>query len=326
MRAVIYEGFGGVEVLKIVSLPDPEPGPEQLLVRVRAAALNRADTLQRKGEYSPPPGESTVLGIEIAGEVVAAGSGVRGIVPGERVFGLIGSGGYAELCLLDQGMAIPVPEGWSWAEAAAVPEGFFVADTTLIQLGKLKKENTVLVHAAGSGMGSACVQLAHHVGAEVLCTAGSAEKIERAKLLGAVAGVNHKTHDFAEEVLRLTGGEGVDLVVDFVGATYLSRNLAVLKPGGRLVQAGLLTGWEATLNLMTLVLRRLQILGTAMRPLPIAEKRLIAARFREQWLPELVAGRLVPIVDSVFPFTEVARAHETMEENRNFGKIVLTFD
>ncbi len=329
-RAVVFDGHGGVEVMRIAAVPRPEPGPEDLLVRVRASALNRADLLQRSGEYHPPPGESGIAGVEIAGEVEAWGEGVQGFRRGDRVMGLVGSGGYAGHCLLDAGMAVPVPDAWSWAEAAAVPESFYTADTTLFELGELGPGQTLLLHAAASGVGTACIQLAREVGARVFCTAGSDEKIARCLELGADAGVNYKTHDFVDAVRGWTGGTGtggtggVDVVEDFIGIPYLGRNLSVLKDGGRLVQVGLMGGWAGEIDLLPVVLRRLQIKGSAMRPRSLADKRAITRKFRDRWLPLFLEGRLRPVVDSVFPFEQVADAHEHMEANRNFGKIVLT--
>ena len=323
MRAVVCRGNGGPEVLAIAEVPDPEPGPQELLVRVRAAALNRADVMQRQGPYAPPPGVSPILGVEIAGEVVAMGAEVTGHAVGERVCGIVGGGGYAELCPLDAGMAIDVPDGWSFAQAAAVPEVFFTADTTLFELGRLAAGQTVLVHAGGSGVGTACVQLARAAGATAVVTAGSAEKIARAIELGAAAGWNHREVDFVAAVLDWTGGRGVDLVEDFIGGPYLPRNLAVLKDEGRLILVGDLAEEPATVDVLPIILRRLQILGSAMRPLAIEAKRAIARRFRERWLPKLLAGDLHPVIDRVFPFAEVAAAHAYMEANRNFGKILL---
>jgi NADPH2:quinone reductase len=327
MRAVVFDGFGGPQVLRIAAVPRPVPGPGQLLVRVRAAALNRADLLQRSGVYAPPPGESAIPGVEIAGEVEAWGDAVEGFDRGRRVFGLVGSGGYAEHCLMDAGMAIPVPAGWSWAEAAAVPEAFFTADTTLFELGEIAAGQSVLIHAAASGVGTACIQLAREAGARIFCTAGSEEKLARCRELGAEAGINRWTHDFAARVLELTDGAGVDVVEDFVGVDYLARNLAVLKEGGRLVQVGLLSGgWQGEIDLRAVILRRLQIKGSSMRPRSLAEKRAITRRFEERWLPLLTAGRLRPVIDSVFPLERVAEAHARMEANLSFGKILLTLD
>lgn len=323
MRAVVLEGYGGPEVMRIRELARPEPGPEELLVRVRAAALNRGDLVQRSGEYPLPPGASPLLGVEIAGEVEACGPAVRDVRPGERVFGLVNGGGYAEYCVMDRGMAVPIPDGWSFTSAAAVPEAFFTAHETLFELGGLKAGQTVFIHAGGSGIGTACIQLAHHVGARVLFTAGTQEKIRRAMELGADAGINRTTHDFAEEVLRLTEGAGVDLVEDFVGAATLERNLSLLKPEGCLLLVGLMDGMRAEVDLARIVLRRLQIKGTAIRGRTLEARRAITRRFQRHWLPELVAGRVRPIIDSTFPLERVADAHRHMEANASFGKIIL---
>jgi len=327
MRAVTFDGHGGVEVLRISDVPRPVAGPGELLVRVRSAALNHADTLQRKGEYSAPPGESAIPGVEIAGEVEAWHPELSGFSRGDRVCGIVGSGGYAEYCRLDAGMAVPVPEGWSFVDAAATPEVFYTADTTLFELGGLAAGQTVLIHAAGSGVGTACIQLAREVGATIVATAGADEKLERCRALGAHLGINYKRQDFAAEVQRFTGGRGVDVIEDFVGTDYLAKNLSVLKDGGSLVLVGILGSLEpATVDLLPLILRRLQIKGSSMRPRPLADKRAITATFRRRWLPLLVEGRLQPVIDSVFPWEQVAEAHRRMDENRNFGKILLTLD
>ena len=326
MKAVTQNGAGGPEVLRVSQVERPEPGAEQVLVRVRASALNRADTLQRKGMYPPPEGESEYLGLELAGEVEALGPGVEGFSQGDRVFGLVGGGGYAEYALIDHQMAMPMPEGWSFTDAAAVPEVFFTANETVFVLGALQPGETVLIHAGGSGVGTAAIQMAHHMGAKVYFTAGSQEKIERAMALGADGGINYKTHDFGEEIQRLTDGAGVDVVEDFLGASYLSRNLSVLRPGGRLVLVALMGGAKCEIDLSRVLRSRLQVFGSVMRSRSLADKREITARFRERWLPPLIEGKIKPIIDSVYPLEEVVAAHEAMEANRNFGKIILSMD
>jgi putative PIG3 family NAD(P)H quinone oxidoreductase len=325
MRAVIVPTPGGIEALTIAHLPVPTPAPDQVLVRVRAAALNHADMLQRAGEFPAPPGESDVLGVEIAGDVVACGDRVA-IAPGSPVFGLVGGGAYADFCLLDAQMAIPVPIGFSYAQAAALPEVFFTADTTMFGLGGLTAGQSVLVHAGGSGLGSACIQMARRAGARVACTVGSAAKIAPARALGADLVVDHTRQDFVREVLEWTGGEGVDLVEDVVGADYFERNLAVLKDGGCLMQVGVMSGTKCALDLDTIVLRRLQVKGSVMRMRPIEAKRAITRRFVERWLPELVSGAIVPVVAAVISLADVARAHAMMERREHFGKIILDVD
>ena len=334
MKAVVLNGTGGPEVLGMGRVPVPEPGAEQLLVRVKASALNRADTLQRQGLYAPPPGDSEILGLELAGDVVAWGSEVTGFAAGGRVFGLVGGGGYAEYALLDAQMAMPIPDGWSYQDAAAVTEVYFTCNETLFVLGGLDAGQSVLIHAGGSGVGTAGIQMAVQAGATVYFTAGSAEKIARAEALGAqvlggsapVTGMNYKEQDFQAEVLRLTSGEGVDVVLDFIGADYLARNLAVLKTAGRLILAALMGGALGEIDLGLVLRKRLQIKGSVMRSRPLADKRAITERFRKRWLPLLIEGRIKPVIDCAIPLEQAREAHEYMEANRNFGKILLTID
>jgi putative PIG3 family NAD(P)H quinone oxidoreductase len=323
MQAIAVSTPGGPEVLRLTSLPDPTPTPEQIMVRVRATALNRADVMQRMGNYAPPPGESNILGLELAGEVETVGSAVKGMAPGDRVFGLVGSGGYAEKAVIDARMAMPIPAGWSFVEAAAVPEVFFTAQETLFTLGQLREGETVLIHAAASGVGTAGIQMARETGARILVTAGSAEKIQRCIDLGATAGCNYKEHDFADWVKEVTNGQGVDLIEDFIGAAYWDRNLRCLKTGGRLVLVGLMGGVKVEANLGLLMTKRLQVFGSVLRSRSLSEKIAITQRFRARWLPLLAAGRIKPIIDKVFPLAQAADAHRYMEENRNFGKIIL---
>lgn len=324
MRAVTQDRPGGPEVFRLCELPRPVPGPRQLRVRVRAAALNRGDILQRSGAYPLPPGvASPLIGVEVAGEVEACGAEVRGFEPGQRVFGLVDGGGYADACLMEAGMAIPMPAGWSFVEAAATPEAFFTAHEALLELGGLHAGQSVLVHAGGSGVGTACIQVARAVGARVFFTVSTEEKRRRCLALGGEAGVLRTEQDFARELPVLTGGAGVDLVADFVGGAALARNLSVLKFGGCLLLLGVLEGMEGALDVRQAILRRLQLRGMSLRPLALEEKEAVTRRFRERWLPELEAGRVHPIIDSTFPLERVADAHRRMESNASFGKIVL---
>lgn len=323
MRAVIFDEPGGPEVLKVGQVADPVPGGDQLLVRVRATALNRADTLQRQGLYPPPPGESDVLGLELAGEVEAVGSAVRNVHVGDRVFGLVGGGGYAEKAVLDARMAMPIPSGWSFAEAAAVPEVFFTAQETLFTLAQLRADETVLIHAGASGVGTAGIQMARETGANVLVTAGSAEKVARCIELGAAAGCNYKERGFADWVQDRTDGRGVDVIEDFIGAAYWDDNLKSLAPGGRLVLVGFMGGTKAETNLGLILMKRLRILGSVLRSRPLADKIDITRRFLDDWLPLLEAGRIEPIIDRRFRLHEAADAHRYMEANKNVGKIIL---
>jgi len=328
MRAVLIRPpGGGPEVLQIGEAPLPEPGPEQLLVRVRATALNRADTLQRRGHYPPPPGESGILGLELAGEVAGLGGAVSDFKVGDCVFGLIGGGGYAEFALLDHRMAIPIPPGWSFEQGAAIAEVFYTANETIFVQGGLAAGETVLIHAGGSGVGTAGIQMASAIGARVLFTAGSEDKIARAQELGrggSVTGINYKTQDFQQEVMRRTDNQGVDVVLDFLAASYLAKNLAVLKVRGRLIIAALMGGSKAEIDLALVQRKRLSVMGSALRSRTLAEKREVTARFRERWWPLLLDGRIRPIIDRSFPLEKARAAHELMESNRNFGKIILT--
>ena len=323
MKAIIRTGDGGPEVLQLGEISSPTPTETQVLVDVHATALNRADMIQRRGGYPPPPGDSEVLGLEIAGTVSAVGRAVKGVAKGDRVFGLVGGGGYAEKAVIDYRMAMPMPDEWTFEQAAAVPEVFFTASDNIFTQGGLSAGETILIHAGGSGVGTAGVQISHHAGAKVFITAGTPEKIENCKALGAEAGINYKENDFVAEILRLTDGQGVDVVVDFIGATYLERNLSVLKTKGRLLQLGLISGSVTEINLNTVMRNRLQLIGSVLRTRSIDEKIGVTQNFMDRWLPELKNGSIRPIVDTVFPLVHVQEAHAYMEANRNFGKIIL---
>lgn len=323
MKAITRNGDGGPEVLQLSEVSPPQPTETQLLVNVRAAALNRLDLIQRRGGYPPPPGESELLGLEIAGTVSAMGKSVIGFNEGDRVFGLIGGGGYSEQAVIDYRMAMFIPDRWSFEEAAAVPEVFFTANENIFTLGRLSAGETILIHAGGSGVGTAGIQIACHAGARVFVTAGTSNKIDNCKTLGAIAGINYKQSDFVAEIERLTDGDGVDVVLDFIGAPYLSRNLQILKTKGRLLQVGLMGGSTTEIDLGIVMRKRLQIIGSVMRPQSLDEKISITQRFVQRWLPALKGGTLQPIIDSVYPLAQVREAHQYMEANRNFGKIIL---
>lgn len=324
MRAVVFTGAGGPEVVTISDVPVPVPGPGELLVRVHASALNRADLLQRDGEYQVPPGQSAIPGVEVAGTVQEWGDRVGGFDRGDRVFGVVEGGGFAEYCLLDEGMANRVPDAWGFAQAAATAESWLTANETLFELGGLTAGQSVLVHASASGVGTAMVQQAVHAGAVVYGTAGSPPKADAVRALGATEVIDHRTHDFAAELLRLTGGQGVDLVMDFLGGAGLARNLSVLRHGGCVVAAGLLDGTEgAHMNLLDLIERRLQIKGSSLRLRPMAEKREVNARFRRRWLARLLADEIRPVIHAQYRLEEIGEALREMEHNRNIGKIIL---
>jgi putative PIG3 family NAD(P)H quinone oxidoreductase len=317
MRAITCKQAGEPDVLTIVDIPKPTPASTQLLIHVKAAALNRADILQRRGQYAPPPGESEILGLEIAGEVVQVGTAVTHFKLGDRVFGLVGSGGYADYCVIDAQTACFIPEKFSYLEAAAIPEAFLTANEALFTLGNLQPGETVLIHAGGSGVGTAAIQLAKYIGATVYTTIGRNEKINAVKSLGADHVINYKSTDFAAEI------QNVDVIIDFIGASYLAKHLAMLKPSGRLICVGMLGGTRAEINLNVILTKRLQIKGLIMRARTLEDKRAMTYNFNQRWLPLLSTGQLHPIVDSVFAFEEAQKAHAYMESNANIGKIIL---
>lgn len=323
MKAITRNGDGGPEVLQLSEVSPPQPTETQLLVNVEATALNRADLIQRRGGYPPPPGESEILGLEIAGTVSAMGKSVTGFNEGDQVFGLVGGGGYAEQAVIDYRMAMFIPDGWNFEDAAAVPEVFFTANENIFTLGRLSTGEAILIHAGGSGVGTAGIQIACHAGARVFVTAGTSDKIHNCQTLGAIAGINYKQSDFVTEIERLTDGEGVDVVLDFIGAPYLARNLQILKTKGRLLQVGLLGGSTTEIDLGMVMRKRLQVIGSVMRPQSLDEKISITQRFVQRWLPALKEGTLQPVIDSVYPLAQVREAHQYMEANRNFGKIIL---
>ena len=324
MRAAVIREPGGPEALAVAELPDPEPGPEDVLVAVRATALNRADLLQRRGGYPAPHGvRDDVPGLEMAGVVEAAGERVSAWKPGDRVMALLGGGGYASKVAVHERQAMAVPEGLGFEEAASIPEVFLTAfDAMFLQCG-LEAGESVLVHAAGSGVGTAAIQLAALAGCRVFGTAGSGEKLARAAELGLDVGVNYRDEDFAEVVAGRTGGRGVDVILDVIGAPYWERNLASLAVRGRMVLVGTMGGGRLDANLGALMPKRLRVHGTVLRARPLEEKAALTQAFARRWLHHFASGRLRPVVDRVFPLEEAAEAHRYMESNANFGKIVL---
>jgi putative PIG3 family NAD(P)H quinone oxidoreductase len=326
MKAIVVETPGDPEVMHLAEVPDPTPGPGEVLVRARATAVNRADTLQRRGFYPPPPGVSEIIGMEVAGEVAALGEGVERWRPGDRVMALLAGGGYAELVAVPATQLMPIPADLSWTEAAAIPEVFLTAHDNLFTRGRLVAGESVLIHGGAGGVGTAAIQLAQRAGARVLVTAGSAHKLERCRELGADAGINHREEDFPARVRELTGGRGADLILDVMGASYLARNLDALAPGGRLVVSGLQGGATAEIDLNQMLRRRLSVIATTLRGRPLEQKAEIVRRFVEEALPGFDDGALRPVVDRVLPLAEAAAAHRAMEAGENVGKIVLAVD
>jgi putative PIG3 family NAD(P)H quinone oxidoreductase len=325
MRAVEISRPGGPEVLTAVERPMPEPGPGDVLIRVAAAGVNRPDLMQRTGRYPPPPGASDLPGLEVAGVVEHVGAGVTEWRGGDAVCALVSGGGYAEYCVAPAAQCLPVPRGMDMATAAAIPETFFTVWTNVFERGRLQPGESALFHGGSSGIGTTAIQLAAAHGATVYVTAGSDEKCRACERLGATRAINYRTQDFADAIKSLTGGGGVDLILDIMGGSYLERNLRSLAIEGRLVEIGLMGGAsEATLDLERLLRRRLTVTGSTLRPRSVEQKGAIAAALRERVWPLLETGRVKPIVYRTFPLQDAADAHRLMESSEHIGKVVLT--
>lgn len=324
MKAIVVSTPGGPEQLTLDEVPTPEPGPDEVLVRVHATALNRADTFQREGHYPPPEGASDLLGLEMAGTVAATGSEVVDWHENDRVFGLLDGGGYAEYTTIHKDRLMAIPPGMSMAEATAVPEVFLTAYQALHWLGGLQSGHQVLIHAGASGVGTAATQLVRHAGAVPYITA-SAPKHDRCRRLGAEATIDYKTEDFAARIDELTEGAGVDLILDFIGAPYFHKNVEALALDGRIIQLATLGGSTVEqVSLRDLMAKRAQLLASTLRSRSLAYKVQLTQEFAADILPAFVDGTLEPIIDSTFDWTEAAAAHRRMENNENVGKIVLT--
>jgi putative PIG3 family NAD(P)H quinone oxidoreductase len=324
MKAIAIREPGGPEVLVPVEIERPEPRHGEILIRVEAAGVNRPDTIQRMGLYPPPPGAPATPGLEVAGEVVAVGPGVTLWKTGERVCALLGGGGYAEYATVHESHALPIPRGFSALEAAALPETFFTVWTNVFERGALKAGETFLVHGGTSGIGTTAIQLAHAFGARVFATAGSAGKCAACLDLGADAAINYREQDFVAELKKLTGGRGVDVILDMVGGDYIARNIQSAAQDGRIVSIAFLNGSTAEVNFMPVMLKRLTLTGSTLRPRGIEEKAALARALREKVWPLLDAGRVRPRIDTTFPLAEAAQAHELMKKSSHVGKIVLT--
>lgn len=324
MKCVIITRPGGVEVLEVQERTKPEPGVGQIRVRVRASALNRADILQRQGNYPVPPGvPADISGMEYAGEVDALGPAATLWKTGDRVMGIVGGGGHAEYLCVHEREAMPVPKGMSWEDAAAIPEAFLTAYDALFNRLELRAGETLLIHAVGSGVGTAGLQIARVAGARVVGTARTAGKLERAKQLGLDVGIDASRGDWAALVQSAVGAERVHALMDLVGGNYLEGNLRVMALRGRIVVVGLTAGATAQFNMGVLLRKRLTMVGTVLRARALEEKIALARNFSERVVPLFDAGRLKPVVDRVLPFDEIRAAHALMESNETFGKIVL---
>tara|TARA_B100001750_G_scaffold187345_1_gene156768 strand:+ start:2667 stop:3656 length:990 start_codon:yes stop_codon:yes gene_type:complete len=327
MRAAVVTKPGGPEVFEVVEREDPVPGPDEVLIAVKASALNRADLAQRRGGYPAPAGIAPdIPGLEMAGVVIDVGSRVTTVKEGQRVFGLIGGGGYATRVATHERMLIPIPEGMSFQEAASVPEVFFTAYDALFTHCELVMGESVLIHAAGSGIGIAAIQLAKSAGAFTYATASSPDKLAQAAAIGLDVGINYTEEDFAEVINERTQSRGVDVVLDVIGAPYWERNLNSLAVRGRMVIVGSMGGSKLETDLRLLGPKRLRVHGTALRSRPIEEKIVLTQQIAKRVVPMLEAGIIKPVIDKVFPLEETGAAHAYMEGNANFGKIVLTMD
>jgi putative PIG3 family NAD(P)H quinone oxidoreductase len=324
MRQVRFEGHGGPDVITTGEAPVPEPGPGQVLIKVAAAGVNRPDCLQREGVYPPPPGESAIPGLEIAGRVAARGQGVSAPAEGDEVCALVGSGGYAEYALAHALLCLPVPKALGVVAAAGLPENYFTVFDNVFSRGKLAPGETFLVHGGSSGIGSTAIQLAKHFGARVIATAGSTAKCAFCKTLGADFAIDYRTEDFALEVRKITGKRGVDVVLDMVGGTYLQRNMSVMAEEGRLVQIGFLqSATVESFDLRPIILRRLTLTGSTLRARSVQQKAEVAKVLREKIWPLLDKGLVKPLIFATFPLEQARQAHEMMESSSHLGKILL---
>lgn len=319
MRYVHIENPGSHSRLTIENAPLPQCQESQILVKVNATALNRADLMQRYGKYPPPPGESDIPGLELAGDVITVGSQVTGFKPGDRIYGLVGSGAYAEYCLVQASLAHLIPETWDYTLAAALPESLITVYATLFDIGALKSNQTLLVHGAGSGIASLAIQMAKHMGAEVITTVGTENKIAKALELGANQVINYKTHDFED----LIEDHSVDLILDFIGGDYFDRHLHLLKPQGKLIQIACLKGSRVECNLALLMRKRLQIIGFVLRSQSIQEKVRLWELAHKQWFDSLANQQIKPIIDSEFQLEQIEEAQQYMQSSLHFGKIVI---
>jgi NADPH2:quinone reductase len=324
MIAIGIKAPGGPEMLVAEERPMPLPGAGEILVKVAAAGVNRPDVMQRQGRYPPPKGAPDIPGLEIAGEVVALGDGVTRWKIGDKVAALVVGGGYAEYCLAHESHALPVPRGTSMVEAAAIPETFFTVWHNVFERGRLKDGETLLVHGGSSGIGTAAIQLAKAFGAQVITTAGSAEKCEACRKLGADAAVNYKSEDFVAVTKSATGGRGADVILDMVGGDYIERNYEAAAVEGRIVQIAFQGSSKATVDFHRIMLKRLHHTGSTLRSRAVADKGAIARAVGDKVMPLIAAGKVKPVIDSTFPLREAAAAHARMESSLHIGKIVLT--
>lgn len=323
MRAIEIVPTASGNHLRLTDVPHPQPAPHQVLIQVAAAGVNRPDLIQRQGFYPPPPGASEILGLEVAGTVLEVGSAIDSLAVGDQVCALINGGGYAEYCLASAGCCLPLPTGFSFIEAAGLPECLFTAWSNVFQRGQLGEGEALLVHGGASGIGSFAIQLAKAFGNPVYTTAGSPDKCRRCVELGATAAIDYRQQDFVAEIAALTGGAGVDVILDMIGGDYLPRNLKSLACEGRLVQIAIQHGAKAEINLWQIMQKRLTLTGSTLRARDDGFKAKIADELHRQVWPLLECGRIKPIIDSVFALADAEQAHARLESGQHFGKIIL---
>jgi len=325
MKAVLLDGFGGLEVLKVGEVEKPSPKENEVLIKVVATTINRPDLVQREGKYPPPPGDSEILGLEVAGTIEELGPGVSGWKVGDRVISLVGGGGYAEYAVAYANHLMPIPESMSFEEAACICESYITAFLNIFMLGELQDNQTAILHGGGGGVNTAGIQLCKALvpNTKLIVTA-SPEKMDRVKELGVDLVINFReTPDFTDVVKEFTKKKGVDVILDHVGAKYLAPNMNSLAYKGKLVIIGIISGIKAELNLALMMVKRQQIIGSVLRSRPVSEKGDIVAEFTRRALPKFADRTIVPIIEKVFPIDQVVEAHRMMEEDKHFGKIVL---
>ncbi len=324
MIAIRIAKPGGPGVLQAVDIQTPRPGPREVLIQVAAAGVNRPDLMQREGKYPPPPGASDIPGLEVAGTITACGSGAQRWREGDQVCALVSGGGYAEYCAVPDVQCLPIPSTVDLVSAAGLPEACFTVWTNVFERGRLRAGESFLVHGGASGIGTTAIQMARAFGARVFATAGTDEKVAACELLGAERAINYKTSDFGSALMPLTGGGGIDVILDMVGAPYFSRNVDLLALEGRLLQIAVLQGAKAEVNLVRVLRQRLTITGSTLRSRTVEEKGAIADAVEKAVWPLVDAGKIRPIVHATFPLKRAAEAHRLMESGSHIGKIVLT--
>jgi putative PIG3 family NAD(P)H quinone oxidoreductase len=323
MRAIVITTPGGPDVLRLEEVPDPVPGPGEVLVEVTAAGVNRADAMQREGGYPPPPGAPPYPGLECSGRISAVGPDVTGWRSGDEICALLAGGGYAERVAIPQGQLLPIPEGVTLIEAAALPEAACTLQATVFQQARLRPGETLLVHGGAGGIGTVAIQIAKALGVKLACTAGSPAKLARCRELGADLAISYRDEDFTAAVRDFTEGRGADVILDIMGAPYLQRNLEALATGGRLMVISLRGGSRAEADLGLLMRKRASIIASTLRARPLAEKAVIVAEVREHIWPLVGSGKVVPVIERVLPMAEAAQAHRLLDDGSHVGKILL---